>query len=166
MTRQVHDLHWAKRGLRPNAIPLHSVMGTVERAGIQYENALAKAIPIADHGVWWNFHDHRGLGWCQTDLVIRGLHSDLVLEAKYSYTEKAWVQLEALYLPVVSMALGRKTLGIQVCKRFLSGMGSGIAVANDLITAIAYANEGRRTVLHWINSKYSPPLLPASRKAA
>lgn len=164
MTRLIRDLQWANcvakpLGINPKRAPTRPML-----AGIRYEAALAAAIPIADHGVWWQFQDRCGEGFCQTDLVIRGLRADLVLEAKYTYTDEAWDQLEGLYLPVVGKALRRPTLGIQVCKRFLSGVGPQVAVANDLPAAIAYAQEGRRTVLHWIG-KNAPPLVPLQRAA-
>lgn len=165
MTRQVADLHWDNCVRKPPGVPLKRQPSRAQRAGIRYEQSLAEAIPIADHGVWWHFADRNGPGWCQTDLIIRGLRADLVLEAKYTYTDEAWDQLEGLYLPVVAKALRRPTLGIQVCKRFLSGVGPSVAVANDLPAAIAYAQEGRRTVLHWIG-KNAPPLVPAHKVAA
>lgn len=162
MTRLVGQLAWAYRGERPQCVGLPAKRDAAKQAGIKYEAALAAAIPVAHHGIWWQFCETgkaRG-GWCQTDLLLQGTLANLVLEAKYSYTEDAWDQLEGLYIPVVTRALGARCLGIQVCKRFLAEVNPDVAIANDLAAAIQYAQEGRRTVLHWLGAGKSPPLWP------
>lgn len=162
MTRRVEGLIWALRGGPPRGLPVKRPRGA-KAAGVRYEKALAQALPIGDHGVWWNFCDSRGPGWCQTDVLLRGASRELVLEAKYTYTEDAWEQLEGLYGPVVEKALGREVIGIQVCKRFLGTPPRGVSVAGTLAEAIGLANRRLRVVLHWIGP-LAPPLWPVVRR--
>ena len=116
VTRQINRLSWAKQSpSRPPGIGVTRARGA-KAAGVRYERLLAKAVPKAQAGVWWEFVDSAGHGWCQTDLVLIGRDGALVLEAKYTATDRAWEQLEGLYLPVVSAALGRPCWGVQVCR--------------------------------------------------
>lgn len=116
-------------------------------AGIAYENLFAANIG-GEHGVWWQFADSKGTGWCQTDVLVRGSRYALVLECKLSYTEDAWPQMERLYRPVVAEALGLEVLCIQVCKH-LRPEWTGV-VHHDLRSATKSAKDGGRVVLHWI----------------
>lgn len=164
MSRKVEGLIWANRGIRP-VLPIKGTGRPNVKAGLKYEADLAQALSVGLPGVWWHYCDKNGTGWCQTDLLLRGASRDLVLEAKLTYTAEAWRQLELLYLPVLGCALARPIFGIQVCKRFLSGVGSEVMVVTDLGEAIHFAAQGHRTVLHWLGPKLSPPLWPLRRVA-
>lgn len=162
MTRRVGQLLWANRGERPD-LPSGPKSGA-KRAGIRYEAALSEALPVAIPAIWWHYCDTSGTGWCQTDFLLRGASRDLVLESKLTYTEDAWAQLEALYIPVVHKALARPVFGLQVCKRFLGQVSPGVLVSCDLAEAIHLSTrpDRPRVVLHWI-PKLSPPLWPLRR---
>jgi hypothetical protein len=107
---------------------------------------VAKALPLARHGLWWEFEDASGWRCCQTDLVLMGARSTLVLEVKYSYTPEAWEQLEKLYSPVLRIALGLPVLGVQICKNLRDWKGP---VVSDLKSAISLAKQEGFVLLHW-----------------
>lgn len=141
---------WGSKGSRPRG---------AKALGVAYEKALAKALPDATRGAWWEFEDANGGGWCQTDLLLVGSGSVLVLEAKLSWVMQGHSQIELLYKPVLEMALGKPVLGVVVCKALRSGMPGSVTVVGDLPSALALARAGRRPVLHWIGSG---PLLAAA----
>lgn len=118
-------------------------------AGLRYERLLAKALPAAKHGQWFEFEDQNGKGLCQVDLMIQLLSGVLILEAKYTWTAEGHAQIEQLYMPVVAAAWGVPTAGLVVCKKLVPGM-QGVAVAGDLDTALRHLAVGQRTVLHWL----------------
>lgn len=139
---------WGAKGSRPRG---------AKALGVAYEKALARALPDAKRGQWWKFDDVNGGGWCQTDLLLEGASSVLVLEAKLSWVMQGHTQLELLYKPVLEMALGKPLLGVVVCKTLRSGMPHSVSIVSDLPSALALARSGRRVVLHWIGNG---PLLP------
>lgn len=142
--RKVVGLRWARLGDGPS-LPMRRPRGA-KALGIRYERALARALPSAIHGQWWEYEDLNGHGWCQTDLILLVGSEIVVLEAKYSWVEKGHEQMEELYLPVVSMALGQTPLAIQVCKNLRYGARH---VSPDLASALALARRSR-SVLHWL----------------
>ena len=127
-----------------------------KRLGCLYERRLGEALPSFRRGVWWRFVDSAGPGWCQTDLVLVGRQSVLVLEAKLSWVEEGHTQLEELYKPVVGMALGMEVLGVLVTGRLRPGMPRGVQVVGDLSGAVESARAGKRTVLHWLGASAMP----------
>lgn len=142
---------WGGRASRPRG---------AKALGVRYEKALAAALPDAKRGQWWEFVDSNGPGWCQTDLMVEGERSVLVLEAKYSWVMQGHTQLELLYRPVVELALGKPLLGVVVCKSLRAGMPPDVRVVGDLPSAVELARQRRRVVLHWLGSG---PLFPAPR---
>jgi hypothetical protein len=101
--------------------------------------------PQAILGQWWEFEDKNGHGYCQTDAMTRVNGVLCIFECKLSYVPGAWRQLECLYLPVVSEALGEIPRLVQV-NRYLRGVPDA-RVAHSLQEAISAS--GGRTVLHW-----------------
>lgn len=149
MTRVVDGLVWACRAeASPFGFRKKTGRGKGAKAnGLRYESALAKELHfIAEHGIWWRFCDKNGPGVCQTDLVIVGKTMVVVLEAKYTYCDAAWVQLESLYKPVISAALALPVLGVQVCKNLLPGVRG---VKRELGEALEIARAGGRATWHW-----------------
>lgn len=142
--RVIRGLKWARSGTGPE-LPTRRPRGA-KALGIRYERALARALPAAQHGQWWEFEDSAGHGWCQTDLIGEFGGQVVILEAKYSWVEKGHEQMEQLYAPVVEMATGRAPLMVQVCKNLRQGVRH---VSGDLEAAIAKARSGR-SVLHWL----------------
>lgn len=159
MTRIVHGLKWAKAlEKRPACIPQGRPRGA-KAAGLRYERSLAKALPVAKHGQWFEFEDEHGRGYCQVDLMLQLLSGILILEAKYTWTAEGHLQLEQLYIPVVSAAWGLPTRGLVVCKKLVPEM-SGVAVAGDLDTALKYIACGQRCALHWLGGvRVAAPVL-------
>ena len=87
----ISKLQWAKAlDERPVFIPSPRLTG-VKRAGVLYENRVAsymKAIYGDEnvlHGQWYQYQDRRGVGYCQSDILILP-HGDvkdlLILECK------------------------------------------------------------------------------------
>jgi hypothetical protein len=143
----VIGLRWAGRCEVPKGLGGVSRLRGARARGIAYEKAVAAALPLAWHGQWWEFEDRRGLGFCQTDLVIVGREAALVLEVKYTWTPDAWVQLECLYKPVLELALRRPVFGAQCC-RVLRPENDGVVVTG-VKEALLAARTGGRVTLHW-----------------
>ena len=159
MTRCVKGLEWAQQLLeRPRGIPIGRPRGR-KAAGVRYERLVAAAVAGAQASLWWEFRDRAGPGVCQTDLLLVGKRSALVLECKYTCTDAAWVQLEQLYGPVVGRALGLPVLLVQVCKVLTPEAGD---VTSDLAEAVEFARRGRRPVLHWCGVGRLWPSAPVS----
>jgi hypothetical protein len=93
------------------------------------------------------------------DLMLQLLSGILILEAKYTWTAEGHLQLEQLYIPVVSAAWGLPARGLVVCKKLVPEM-SGVAVAGDLDTALKHIACGQRCVLHWLGGvRVAAPVL-------
>lgn len=127
--------------------------------GLRYERLLARALPLATHGQWYQFRDRAGWGWCQPDLVLdRGPLGLLVLEAKYSWVAEGHSQIELLYKPVLEMAHGRACAGLVVCRRLVAGMPRDLVVVGSLDEAVLNVTAGRRVVWHWLGTSAPGPL--------
>lgn len=151
MTRHVGGLRFARAIERPAGVPQGRPRGA-KAAGLRYERALAASMPAAKHGVWFEFEDSRGRGLCQTDLLFPYAGVCYILEAKYTWTLAGHEQIEHLYVPVVSKALGRRVFGIVVCRRLIAGMPTGVVICCDVYSAMREAQAGSRTVWHWLGT--------------
>jgi hypothetical protein len=89
--------------LRPPWIKVNRPRGA-KAVGLRYERALAKRIPLALHGQWFQYRTPDGPAWCQTDLLLLGRKQAVVIEVKLSDYLGARVQLQNLYLPVLRAA--------------------------------------------------------------
>lgn len=152
--RRVEGLIWAKGPIaRPSSLPKPRIgaRSAPKQAGIRYENALARALPAAQQGLWWEYADSRGHGHCQTDLVLSlGPESPLViLEAKLTWTRMGHDQIDWLYRPVLRMATGRQTVGLVVAK-VLTSETPQAWIAHSLEDALRRVLSGRTTVLQWL----------------
>src|SRR5436190_8478559 len=92
---------WARPCLRPACIPKSRLKGA-KADGLRYEKLVAKAIPEAKHGPWYEFCDVNGPGYCQPDLVVISPRMVLVLECKLSNYFEGLQQIERLYKPVLT----------------------------------------------------------------
>lgn len=121
--------------------------------GVRYERQVAKQLPGARHGIWFEFGDEKGKHNCQPDFIFShrsNLH--LVIECKYTWVAEAHTQLDKLYLPVVATVTGGRTCGLVVCKRLTTGM-HGVEVVGDLGRAIELACQGTpKVVWHYIGN--------------
>ena len=137
---------------------------------------MGQALALAERGVWWEFADSNGPGLCQTDFILTTGQRVLVLECKHTWTPEGMQQLTALYLPVVALATGRPTLGIQICKHLVPWAGPS---HHTLAEAFAAARaSGLPATLHWrglspipvvaanrITPYTSEPVLPTNQGA-
>ena len=161
MIRQVKSLKtaYALAG-RPACIPKSRPRGA-KALGLQYERALAKRLPFAQHGPWFEYWDAAGRGLCQPDFLMETpLGQIVILEVKYTWTPEAILQIERLYKPVVELALGKPCVGVTVCKRLLPAM-AGMTITGDIWEAIAVARKGQRPVFQWLGKSpvFSPKML-------
>lgn len=149
MHRVVKGLQWARvgGGDGPNH-PIRRARGA-KAMGLRYERGLAKALPEARHGVWFEFFDASGHGWCQPDFLLASEMGLVILESKYTWVAEGHTQIDWLYRPVVEMALGIPALGIVVCKNLTP---SSPKTHSDLNSAIAAAVGPRQSVLHWLGN--------------
>lgn len=148
MKRKVQGLRWATLCDRPTCIPVSRPRGA-KAAGLRYERMLAKAMPEALRGQWFEFEDQNGRGFCQTDLLLPITFGRVaVLECKYTWTWEGLTELEQLYLPVVREALKKDVIGLMVCKKLTPNSGQ---VSGSLGEALQAAAGGKPAVWHWIS---------------
>lgn len=159
--RQVRGLIWARRAERPTGLP-HGRARGAKAAGLRYEAGLARALPDALHGQWFQFQDERGLGWCQPDLLFE--ESGLILEAKYTWVPEGHSQLESLYLPVVGRALQRRVFGLVVCRALPGKLPPGVTLVHSLAEGRSVASRGLRAVWHCLGDGAFAPR-PRARAA-
>lgn len=152
--RVISGLSWAEACPRPACIPKSRPRGA-KAAGLRYERELAKALPLATHGQWWQFEDRAGPGYCQTDLVLPTEGGLLVLEAKYTWTQTGHRQIQQLYKPVLERATGKLVVGAVVCKVLIRDLDPAW-VCRDLESAKMRAFCGLPTVLHWLGTGLGP----------
>lgn len=159
--RQIRGLKWAQQlAGRPKCIPACRPRGA-KAEGLRYERSLARRLPLADHGKWFQFEDAAGPGFCQPDLLVTLPGGRVaILEVKYSWVPEAHLQVSGLYVPVVERALGVEALPVVVVKRLTEGM-RGTSVTGDLWHACQLAAAGFRPVFHWLGkaSVMSPAML-------
>lgn len=131
--------------------------------GLRYERGLAKAVPVARHGQWFQFIDSNGLGTCQTDLLLEFAELMVVLEAKYTWTLAGHWQDERLYRPVVARAFGKPAFGLVVCKTLRAEAEMGdVMVVHRLMDALHWCQR-KRTVLHWLGEAPFMKIDPGTR---
>lgn len=130
-------------------------------AGLRYERALARALPQALAGLWLEFRDSAGPGFCQPDLILRdyplrGALYTVVLECKITWTPNGHLQLEQLYTPILAKLWGRPVVGVVVSKHLTSATPLSW-VHSDLSAALDSALlTGRRSVWHWLGRSTGP----------
>lgn len=161
MVRRIRGLKWARElTRRPNCIPLGRPRG-LKALGVRYEKALAKALPEADHGRWFEYEDEGGHGYGQADFILGCAvassltRQTILLEAKYTWTREGHDQMEWLYGPLVraTRRLEARPGTILVC-RALTAETRNLAfrVVDCLEEALALARPDRRVVLQWLPS--------------
>lgn len=150
---------------RPGVIPVGRPRAVAKKLGLAYEREVARhLVPLgAWHGLWFEYWDQLGRGFCQPDLLWPLAGGLAVLEVKYTWTELANRQLLQLYLPVVERALGLPTRGIQVCKRLLPEAAMG-TICLELDEALTATGASLPPVLHWIGT--GPGLVPRQPRPA
>ena len=143
----------------PPNIPQARLKGK-KAAGLRYERQLAKVLPSAIHGQWFQFFDANGPGFCQPDFCLVPSKQDntiIVLEAKYTWCPEAHDQLWDLYVPVVQKSFQMPTFGAVVCKNLRPGM-NGCAIFNtfrDIAEASRSYQDRGRYVWYWLGQATS-----------
>lgn len=117
-------------------------------AGVRFERAVAKRTQ-GSHGLWWRFIDDNGEGFCQTDVVLSFDGGVVILECKLTEVREARRQLGGLYVPVVSLALGKPAKGIVVA-RHLTRESDLSNVRASIGAALEDASESFFPTVHWI----------------
>lgn len=154
LSREIKNLIWAKACSRPSCIPKSRPRGK-KAAGLRYERDLAKAVPGAIHGQWFEFTDSAGHGWCQPDLFFESHSAIWVLEAKYTWTEAGHRQIDRLYKPVLEKALDKPCFGMVVAKVLTSAM-TVTSICRGLEEAMESARAGEKVCFHWLGVGLGP----------
>lgn len=153
--RIIKRLKWAQPlAQRPDCIPASRPRGA-KAAGLRYERALAKHLSEGAHGVWFEFQDDNGHGYCQSDHLYSFLPNFIaILEVKYTLVLDAYSKLRDLYIPVISTAMKAPAVGIIVVKNLVAGFEN--AYTDLPSAALASYETDYPTVLHWRGQ----PLMP------
>ena len=149
-----HIRHAAPLKERPPSIPISRPRGA-KAAGLRYERSLAKALPAGAHGIWFEFKDDNGHGFCQTDHLYSFLPDFIaIIEVKYTLVLDAYSKLRDFYIPIVSTAMKCSAVGVIVARNLIPGLSQ---VFIDLPSA-AYASYAADypTVLHWRGQNLMP----------
>ena len=147
MKRVVRGLKWARRlTAKPSGIPIGRARGQ-KALGVRYERAIGEELREAQRGVWFEFEDSNGHGFCQVDFLLPWAGRVLVIEAKYTWVAEAHAELDMLYLPVARAAGLPNPVGLVLCKRLVMGM-EGVEVIHSVSEALG----AKRPVLHWIGN--------------
>lgn len=162
--RLLNGLLVAKKTEWPGSIPKpRPRIASSKWKGLAYEKALAKALPGAVHGQWFEFIDSSGKARCQVDVLVEGEALVLVIEAKLSWVPEAQAKLNGLYLPVVTKALAKPVIGLVVAKNISRQTLAAGWISRDLREAVAMLKDGSSPVtLHWSGSG---PLLHSTSPA-
>lgn len=132
----------------------------VKAQGLRYERALAKALPEAQHGKWFEFEDMAGHGYCQPDLILVRPEWVLVLEAKLSWVAEGHTQIEQLYRPVLEKTFQRKVIGVVVTKVLKPETPRNLVCGNLERAIVRSVERDLSSVLHWLGKA---PLRTLSR---
>jgi hypothetical protein len=149
--RKISGLKWAKASdRRPFGTP--KIGRGAKSYGIRYERAVAKALTGATHGQWFEFEDSNGLGMCQTDFLVLRAGVIGIVEVKYTWTPEAEDQIERLYKPVVSAALGLPVCGLVICKNLTREVPADTVFETfgEALGSAIWWSGGPLPVLHWL----------------
>ena len=112
-----------------------------------YEKLVAKAIPGAVHGQWFEFVDVNGPGCCSPDILLLGAKATVVIEVKLTDCDAGREQLSLLYEPVLRWIYQKPVLLVLVVKHLTP---RSAFVVEDLRSALRIAQSGRIPTLHWL----------------
>lgn len=155
--RIIRRLQWAEPlKARPASIPASRPRGA-KAAGLRYERALAKHLPAGAHGIWFEFKDENGHGYCQTDHLYSFLPDFIaIIEVKYTLVLEAYSKLRELYIPIVSKAMKAPAVGIIVTRNLIPGFENPYLDLPSAAYAASVADYP--TVLHWRGQPLMPPV--------
>lgn len=137
--------------LKPKFIPAPRRLRGTKRLGIAYERALAKAIPAATHGQWFEYRHADEPSWCQIDLLLESARRVVVIEAKLTDLAAARQQLDELYLPVLRVAFPEKSVRGVIALRHVTNVPEGVEIWDKFSEALWAAREtGSAPIFHWL----------------
>ena len=145
------NIIYAAPCLRPKFIPIPKRLRGAKRLGIAYEKALAKAIPAATHGQWFEYRGIDGPGWCQTDLLLESERRVVVVEIKLTDLLAARLQLNSLYLPVLRAAFPEKSIHAIIALRHVTNVPEDVQIHDKFSEALWAARDSSPApVFHWL----------------
>lgn len=118
----------------------------VKADGLRYERALARKIPGALHGQWFEFFDHGGRGFASPDFIADYGPFLLVIECKLTDCDEARHQITHLYRPILEFYHRKPARGVVICKNLRRDSGN---LCDSLSSAVKYADLCIPT-LHWL----------------
>ncbi len=142
----VGQVAWAKRCAKPAAIGKSRPRGA-KAQGLRYEKLVAKAMPFAVYGPWFEFFDGNGYGYCQPDLLIIESDRVIVLECKLSDYYAGYSQIERLYKPVLRTTFSRPVVGAVICKVLRSDAPKQLVCAS---LSEALGKSQGVPLIHWL----------------
>lgn len=103
---------------------IREATGAARRRGIQFERrqqrALEERFGVArvSCNPWFEFEDDEGRFFCSPDVII-WFDEPVVVEVKTVHCERAWKQLNKLYIPVLKAVYpGRGFRAVEICGEF------------------------------------------------
>ena len=144
-------ISYAAPCLKPKFIPAPRRLRGAKRLGIAYERALAKALPAATHGQWFEYREGSAPGWCQTDLLLESERRVVVVEVKLTDVAAARKQLDSLYLPVLRAAFPEKSIHAIVALRHVTNVPEETPIFDRFSEALwAARDSGPAPIFHWL----------------
>lgn len=145
--RKIRGLRWARPAANPWSQP--HVRG-LKAKGLTFERRVARALPGAKHGLWFQFEDANGLGFCSPDLVLSLGSEAVILECKLTDCAEAREQLSGLYIPVLECILGRSPRGAVVARNLTrASWGRAETVRQGLVAQ-------EIPLIHWLGTGQFP----------
>lgn len=137
--------------LKPPFIPSPKRLKGAKGLGVAFERRLAKEIPRATHGQWFNYLKDDEPHWCQTDILLEGAKTVCVIEVKLTNFQEARLQLQDLYCPVLRAAYPAKEVFSLVALRHVGNVPSEVPIFDQLSCAIEAArSQHKLVVFHWL----------------
>lgn len=147
----MRKVSFAEPCLRPKTIPVPKRLRGAKRAGIAFENALAKALPNGTHGQWFRYCDETGPGYCQTDILLVGTKNVVIVECKLSNLGEAQEQLTKLYIPVARVAYPNRQIRAVIALRHVTQVPESVQIHDKFSEAIWATREDKEfPIFHWL----------------
>lgn len=151
-SRTIIGLEWARQlPDRPTNIPKSRPRGT-KADGLRYERALAKALLVHgfQHGLWFEFKDLNGYGYCSPDLIRVDRDCVIVIEAKLTDGLAARHQLKNLYIPVLGMVFQKPVAPVVALRHVTYEVTSELHDSITEALATVCTRQWPPSVLHWL----------------
>lgn len=149
-SRKIVGLEYAAvLAARPKTIPRPRRGKGAKGLGLSYERVLATALKPHgfSHGLWFEFVDANGHGYCSPDFVKVERHRVVVIEAKLTDGLAGRHQLEQLYRPVLEKTYGLPVQPI-LALRHMTNEAKGGQPYTSLAEVLA--SPVGLSVFHWL----------------